>query len=537
MAPVTPDIGREPFKNKLSRFAPIVIIVFVSLGLYCNSLFNGFVYDDPMQVVENPWIRDARYLSDIFSKNAWSFKSQLVVSNYYRPFMHVINMFNYHLFGLNAWGFHLVNILIHSANSVLVFLIASRLFSEFPTKGQVLTPALTSPVPSAPSSTFTSTFLGPPFLAALLFASHPIHTEAVAWIGGIPDLSFAFFFLLSFYFYIRSGRNFNLAYLFSAVSFSIATLCKEPALTLPLILAVYDYILNKERGCLSDFFKRYIPFLVVGAGYFLVRFHALGGFAPDKRHADLSVYQYVINVFPLFIQYLEKLLFPVNLNAFYVFHPVSSILEMRGILCLTATAAFIVASLAVFKRSKAVFFSLLLIVIPLLPVLYIPGLSVNIFTERYLYLPSAGFVMLSALFVARTRGNHPKWAASLAVGAVIVAGLYTMGTVNRNAIWRDDYTLWADTARKSPDGALVHVNFGQALQMRGQRDEAIEQYQIALRLNPNDPITHFNLGLAFFLKGGMDMAIEQFQITLSQDPDYSHASYYLQLALSSKQRL
>jgi tetratricopeptide (TPR) repeat protein len=266
----------------------------------------------------------------------------------------------------------------------------------------------------------------------------------------------------------------------------------------------------------------------------MIRFHALGGFAPDNRHADLSVYQYVINVFPLFIQYLVKLLFPVNLNAFYVFHPVSSILEMRGILSLTATTACAVGSFIAFKRSKKIFFSLLLIVVPLLPALYIPGLSVNIFAERYLYLPSVGFVMLSALFVAVIRGNHPKRAAGLVVSAVLVVGLYAMGTVNRNVIWKDDYTLWTDTAKKSPDGALVHVNFGQALQMRGLRDKAIEQYQIALRLDPNDSITHFNLGLAFFLKGWMDMAAEQFQIALLQDPDYPDASYYLQLALSSK---
>jgi len=325
-----------------------------------------------------------------------------------------------------------------------------------------------------------------------------------------------------------------LLYLFSVVSFFFAALSKEPALTLPFILAAYDHVLKKGRGRLSESFKRYLPFLVVAAGYLLMRFDALGGFAPDKRHADLSVYQYVINVFPLFIQYLGKLLFPVKLNAFYVFHPISSLLEMKGILSLIGAAAFVLASCAAFRGSKAAFFSLLLIVVPLLPVLYIPGLSVNIFAERYLYLPSVGFVMLPALLVARAGGNHPKWAAGLAAGAVIVAGLYSMGTVNRNAVWRDDYTLWADTVRKSPDGALAQVNFGQALQMRGRRDEAIEHYQLASRLDPKDPITHFNLGLAFFLNGRMDMAIGEFQIALSQDPDYPEAVYYLQLAMSSK---
>ena len=497
-----------------------------------------------MQVLENPWIRDAGYLNDVFSKNAWSFKSQLVVSNYYRPFMHVIYMVTYHLFGLNAWGFHLVNLLFHAGNSVLVFLIAAKLLGEASTplpvtgaqseKERGRLPSLFFAKNDSPSTVRYS--LSPAFLAALLFASHPIHTEAVAWIGGIPDLSFTFFFLLSFFLYIRSGEKLNRDYLFSLASFFIAALCKEPALTLPFVLVAHDYAFKGAGHRLSGSFKRYIPFLMVAGIYFMMRFHALGGFAPDKRHADLSVSQYVINVFPLFIQYLEKLLFPVNLNAFYVFHPLSSILGMRGILSLIATAAFVIAFYAAFRRRKTVFFCLLLIAVPLLPVLYIPGLSVNIFAERYLYLPSAGFVILSALFVTRTKAKSLKRAARLAAGIVIIAGLYGMGTVSRNVTWRDNYTLWRDTVKKSPDGALVHVNFGQALQMRGERDKAIEQYQIALRLDPNDAITHFNLGLAFFLKGRMEMAVAQFQMALAQDPGYPDALYYLQLALSSTQR-
>ncbi len=501
------------------KLLSVVVILLVSLGVYGNSLLNGFVYDDTMQVLENPWITDAGYLHDIFSKNSWSFRSQRVVSNYYRPLMHVLFMFDYHLFGLKAWGFHLVNLLFHGANAVLVFLIAARLLSA----------PLSSPSPPHRVQVFSG-----PLIAALLFAVHPVHTEAVTWISGLPDLSCSFFFLLSFYLYIRSGGRMKGEYLLSVVSFFFAALSKEPALTLPFILALYDYAFRKAGDRYFDAFKRYIPFIIVAAIYFGIRFHALGGFAPDKRHADMSIYQWGINIFPLFMQYLGKLIFPVNLNAFYVFHPLPSVFEMKGAFSLIGTAAFAIASRIAFRKSRAVFFSLLFTVITLLPSLYIPGLSFNVFADRYLYLPSAGFVMLPALLVARARARFPERAGTLAAATVIVLGLFSAGTVDRNAVWRDDCTLWADTVKKSPDAALVHVNYGQAIQMTGRRDEAIEHYQIALKLDPNDAITHFDLGLAYFLNGSMDMAVEQFRIVLAQDPDYPNAAYYLQLAASSK---
>jgi len=264
-----------------------------------------------------------------------------------------------------------------------------------------------------------------------------------------------------------------------------------------------------------------------------MRFNALGQFAPDRGHTDLSVYQCVINVFPLFIQYLGKLLFPVNLNASYVFHPLDSLLEAKGILSLICAAGVVIASFIAFQKNKVAFFSILLVVVPLLPVLYIPVLIVNIFAERYLYLSSAGFVILPALLLFWVTRTYPQMAAVLTVGFVILMGLFFIGTVDRNAVWKDDYTLWSDTVKKSPDGAVAHLNFGQAIQVRGDRDGAIEHYRISIRLDPNDPVAHFDLGLAFFLKGRMDLAVEQFRIVLSQDANYPDTAYYLQLASAS----
>src|SRR3990172_9261254 len=190
-----------------SKYTCIAIILIVSFGVYLNTMWNGFVYDDEFQVLENPWIKDVRYIHDIFLSHVWAFQGVGWVSNYYRPMMHIILMIDYYLFGLKPWGYHLINIILHAGVSVLLFLL----------------------------------------IAAILFAAHPIHTEVVAWVSGIPELSFTLFYLLSFYFYIEADDEYGNHFILSILFFFLSTLCKETALTLPILLIVYDYSSSQSK--------------------------------------------------------------------------------------------------------------------------------------------------------------------------------------------------------------------------------------------------------------------------------------------------
>ena len=281
---ITPQIKKglqkSPWKSPFLLF--IIIILITSFAVYFNALSNDFVYDDKSQVLENHWIKDIKFIPEIFSENVWSFKKESVISNYYRPLMHLIYMLNYYIFGLKPWGFHLVNILFHAGVSVLVFIIGLRLLSEAQHQA-------------------SASHMIPSFIAALLFATHPIHTEAVTWVAGLTDLSFTFFYLLAFYLYIQSGTDFKGAYLFSVALFFLASLCKEPALTLPIVLIAYDYTFKKNRDRISNYIMRYVPYLIVAGVYFILRSHALGGFAPQKRHTELSTYQYFINIYRIIL--------------------------------------------------------------------------------------------------------------------------------------------------------------------------------------------------------------------------------------------
>jgi tetratricopeptide (TPR) repeat protein len=251
----------------------------------------------------------------------------------------------------------------------------------------------------------------------------------------------------------------------------------------------------------------------------------------------LSAYGYIINVFPLFLQYLEKLLLPLNLNAFHVLHPISSIFETGGIVSLAVTAAFVVVTFLAFKKKSKVCFGLFVIALPLLPSLYIPAVGENVFAERYLYLPSFGFVLLIALALSWAKAVNPGLASGLVMISLAVVMVYSAGTVNRNAVWRDDVTLFTNMVRKSPDAAPPHNNLGYAYLKQNRLNEAVNEFITALKLMPEYAEAHNNLGNAYLDQNRLDESVNEFIAALKLRPDYAKAHNNLGYAYLKQNRL
>jgi len=498
-----------------ATFIPILILLLVAFAVYFNALFGDFIYDDKTQILDNLWIRDIRNIPTIFLRDVWSFQTDPNTSNYYRPMMHVVYMLNYHVFGLKPWGFHLINILFHCGTSVLVFLIIRKFLTD-------------------QRVSKSSVYLSPAFIAALLFASHPIHTEAVTWIAGLPDVAVTFFYLLSFYLYTLFRDDGKRSYLLSILSFSVATLFKEPALTLPVMLIAYDYLFKKWDKTILSEIKVYIPYVVVSGVYLVMRYYALRSLAPMESYTHLSTYQVIINIFPLFRDYLTSLLWPFDLNFWHTFHPISSLMEMEGVISLAVTIIFIVAMIVAYRKHKEILFGLLLVVIPLLPVFYIKGISGRPYAERYLYLPSLGYVFLVVIFLSWAREKLPHTVKSITIVIMVVIGIYATETIKRNAVWKDSFSFWSDTVKKSPDSARAHSGLGIAYASQGQWDRAIEEFQIALGLKPDFMDAHYNLGIAYASKGQLNRAIEEYQTVLRLKPDVAEVHNNLGAAYLSQ---
>jgi tetratricopeptide (TPR) repeat protein len=473
---------------------------------YLNILFNGFVYDDDNQVLKNPYVRSFRFLKEIFTTNVWSFGGVRAVTNYYRPMMTLGYLACYKLFGMRAYGFHLVSLLLHLLVVCLVF---------------VLTEHLTGDRVWA-------------FVAGALFALHPIHTESVAWIAAVTDLELTFFYLLTFGFYLAvakpgGGRS---ARMLAAmvVAFILALLSKEQAMTLPPLATVYEHFYREDRceTSASQKLSRYGVLWLVGVAYVLFRMHFFGALAPTENLPHLTPQGIVLSAVALVGQYVEKLLWPVRLCAFYVFHPSTSPFDLgvlAGLLVLlTFAALFLVCWRSRERNVRFVSFAILWFFATLAPVLNAHWLARNVFTERYLYLPSVGVAWLVGWGASKLWSRaapRPAERRALVLAGFALGGLFAARIVIRNRDWSDDIVLYNQTLDLSPDATVILNNLGTVYWHRSLSDKAESVWQKALTLDPNNASTLNNLGLVAGRKKQYPEAAQFFQRALKLRPDES----------------
>jgi tetratricopeptide (TPR) repeat protein len=457
------------------------VVALAAIAGYANALWGGFVWDDVGNVVHNAWIATPSGLPAIFTSHVAGFDRELA-SSFYRPGLHVILMAVRGVFGVEPWAFHLVNVLLHAACSVLLVAIVR---------------------PWLPRAAV---------LAGLLFAVHPVHTESVAWISGITDVSSACFALLALALWMR-GRDLS-----GAVSLLAGLLCKEIAIAVPVLI-----LAGSMRRV-----KRLIPYAVATAVYGALRWNALGGAAPSRRAWDLDASGYVANAFALLAGYLRLLVWPIGLNPARPFHPVGGFSDPRALAGL-ALAAILAAWAITRRRDRPVVFGVTLFALALLPALYLPALGEIPFAERYLYLPSAGFVVLVTFAwetAAERRPDARRW--WIAAAAVVVLACL-IATVRRNEDWHDALTLWTDAAAKAPDSAVAQQNLADALRELERYDESIARYRRALALEPARADALNNLGVAYQSSGRRDLAADFYRAALAASP--GHASAHANLGL------
>ncbi len=232
---------------------------------------------------------------------------------------------------------------------------------------------------------------------------------------------------------------------------------------------------------------------------------------------NLTPVQLVLSAFDLFRQYLGALLWPVELNFWHTFRPVENLLSRDTLLALLATAAFAAAGWWAWKRDRRVAFALALTVVPLAPAFYIAALPAKPFAERYLYLPSAGFVLVAALLLGRLAAR-PR--LRLAVPALVLATtvLYSVATVRRNEVWTDALTLYTDSAAKSAGVPTPPISLAAELLKRGHHREAIAQFRILAQVEPKNAAYLSALGNALLLDGQSGEALTQLRAAAALDP-------------------
>jgi tetratricopeptide (TPR) repeat protein len=330
------------------------------------------------------------------------------------------------------------------------------------------------------------------------------------------------------------------------VTFHLALLSKEQALTLAALATIYEHFYRADRSETSAAQKlaRYGALWLVGAAYVLFRVRFLGAWAPQEKFRQVTPLQIVLSAIALVGQYVGKLLWPVRLCAFYVFHPSTSPLDPRvlaGLLALLAFAAlFLVCWRSRERNIRFASFAILWFFVTLAPVLNAHWVGENVFTERYLYLPSVGVAWLVGLGASKLWSRvaaRPAQRRALVLAGVTVGGLFAARIVVRNRDWNNDVVLYTRTIELSPDAYLIFNNLAAVYWYHGAMAKAENLWRLVLARNPNYPEVLNDLGLVEASKQEYAQAGEYFQQAMKFKPEWAEPHINMSAAYSRMGKL
>jgi len=461
-----------------THIGAIILIVVVSGICFASALHGEFFWDDVHIIVRNQGIRDVRNIPRFFHPSYWRAlfaDYQGMPGRHYRPVSEVTLAIDYAIwkhmpaerpvdpeipdFFVQPFGFHLTSVVVHTANSILLYLVALRLFGS--RRGALF--------------------------CALLFAAHPIHVEAVAWAKARSTLLAMFFMLLTMLLYTRwvhsAGRpRHTCLYILSIVSLGLATMSKASAVMLPPMLALYLWCVvprNQLRRALYGL----LPLVGVTMAFYalhdVVPKHILGTSAIPIPHflAGVSAFGF----------YARLLTVPIGMCVHHYF----SLLDPPLLPALPWVVVFVAGTAIALWRSRLAFFALAWILIASAPTwaLSLVGRAIG---EQRAYAPSVGFCVLIALFLCRlpvlakkaeTRRSLEKLGTAVLVMIVVA---YCGVTIARNADWRTKLSLWYDTAEKNPQSDQALGALARAYIAAGRNDEALKHLEKLLGLTPED---------------------------------------------------
>jgi Flp pilus assembly protein TadD len=486
--------------------------------VFLGTLGHGFVYDDGRQILENPWIWDVRHLPRLLTGAVWSFVDERP-SNYYRPVQMLLYFLDARIFGRHPLGFHLTNILVHALASAAAFVLLKR---------------VTGP--------------GRALLAALLFAVHPAHVESVAWIAGSTDVNCALLVFLCLWAWTRAPEGRGWLAL-SAALFFLALLAKETAAVTPILALAMPPSSGgalpraldpgRARNAAVSWWRRAAPacfvFAVPLAAYLMLRLGVLGTLRQVAR-PGLTQAQAAATALALIPRYISVAFLPWRLVPDRVIIPTPGLLDPQALAGAAILAGAVAAVIALRRRSPAVAWGIVLLIVPLAPVLQVQWLGGALQADRYLYVPALGACLLGAEAwgaVWRRMTSPAARRAWLAVGAAVVL-VASAWTSRASGIWRDDETLGRAGIALEPRSVAMHLVLVHALDMSGKSAEAYSVAAAARAIDPDDRrVAAAVAGLRARVEARTnEEAIAIYRASLEADPDQPHlwsglASAYL----------
>lgn len=498
--------------------AHILLIILLGALAYGNSLHVPFVFDDYPNIVEN---RQLGNVSSYVSSLGWtSFSAK------YRWFSLVTFAANIRYGGMSVTGFHVINILIHLCTGITLYYLSQTTLAGFGKDTQQRY-ALT------------------PLLASLFFVLHPVNTQAVTYIVQRMTSLATLLFLLTILIYARifcdtqsPGLSIPLR---SKALYCLALLCavlaissKEISVTLPLVIALYDFVFLKSP--LRARLIRLTPFFICMAIMPFYLFGLQGGLTAvahgggDDLSTPLPRLTYLLTESRVFITYLRLLLVPVQQNIDYLYPVFTSLLQTQVLLSLAALLLLLLAALYLLAYSHRSY-----VTMPALPricafailwlfiTMSVESIAVPLLdtiAEHRLYLPSLWLHVGAALLLSELLQYAATRHVTAVVTLVLVSAL-AFGTYQRNRVWQSRVTLWADSVAKAPQNLRAVTNLAKCYADQLEPDKAISLLTRVIAIKPDYAIAHYALGLAYVQKNNVEQALTHYVMATRINPKNS----------------
>jgi tetratricopeptide (TPR) repeat protein len=424
-------------------------------------------------------------------------------------------MLDCQIYDRNPGGHHLTSALLHAVAAIFLFLALQRMTAR----------------------------LWPSAWVAAVFAIHPLRVESVSWVAERKDVLSGLFCMMTLWLYARYAERPKSwgRYSLVVISFALGLTAKPMLVTLPFVLLLLDYWplsrLQNGQASLRRFGQLIVektPLFVLAAASCVVTLIIQHDFMRPLDHLDLG--WRVANATVAYVAYLEKMLYPTGLAVFY---PLSNTAPPAPQV-IAAVALLVTISVAVFaarKKSPYLLFGWLWYVGTLVPVIGLIQVGSQAMADRYTYLTQIGLYAAIAWGAAQVAASWPSYRRPvMSVAGLIVVGL-TVVAWQQTKYWHDSATLWTHTLACTSDNPIAHNSLGNALTDRGETDQAIDHYRMAVEIDPGYAPAQHNLGRALAGRGQIDEAIVHYQQALAIKPNYAEAHSNLGFALASRDRV
>ena len=500
------EIARRIFSSRGRALVFAVVLAAVTIFAYRPAWHGGFLWDDDAYIINNELLTAA---------NGWQrIWFSLDSPSQYFPFTYSTFRLEHALWGLNTTGYHWVNLLLHVGNALLVWAVLARL--------------------KVPGS----------WLAAAIFALHPVQVESVAWITERKNVLMGFFFLLTLLAWIafadeRTRRRW-IFYCLALICYVLALSAKATACTLPAALFLILWL--QKRPITMGRLIQIVPFIVLGVGMGLLavwweRYH---------QGTNRDVFTFLGPIERILVAsravwfYLSKLFWPSNLTFIYPRWNISPAHVVDYIWLLAGVAAGVAIYFLRRYVGRSVEVAAAFFVATLIPVLGFIMLFTFRYTfvaDHYQYLACIGPIALASAGIVTLSDRFTHYRAVIVSAALLVVASFGTLTWRQAATYSDIETLWRTTLARNPECWMAHTNIGIVFLQQGKIDDAIAHYRLALQMQPDSWDAEYNLGTALVAKGQVDDAIFHCERAVGMRPTDPDAQVSLGNALFAKGRI